>query len=366
MDATPEPITPAPSPASRPAPRPPAPTAPAPAAPPPPTARPAPPERPRHGLRARSLAPVAALGETPELVAAHVAAYRREFPAPGPYARDLAEAIAAARLRAARADRMEAELLGGLAQAGPLGRSLHDDPDTRAALALIQRYRREAELSAKRARQELEALARARAAGLLPDEDEAAAAEADLDAALADISPIEPRIEKIEPVQRLAAAAAARQRRRAGRARAGPGAGAPDGRAAPLHRLPARVAHRLLPPPAPDGARRRPGRPRPLGPRGGRRGPRAPALAGRGRPRPRRDRARLRPPPSEPCRKLLRHDLPLGACADHEQRGEQGHGSNRAGAPPQAATRARPSGRQRLAWARMRPCSLGPAGAGGE
>ena len=49
----------------------------------------------RHGLRARSLAPVAALGETPELVAAHVTAYRREFPAPGAYARDLAEAIAA-------------------------------------------------------------------------------------------------------------------------------------------------------------------------------------------------------------------------------------------------------------------------------
>src|SRR4051795_923408 len=85
----------------------------------------------RHGLRARSLAPVAALGETPELVAAHVTAYRREFPASGAYARDLAEAMAAARLRAARADRMEVELLTGLAQAGPLGRSLHDDPDTR-------------------------------------------------------------------------------------------------------------------------------------------------------------------------------------------------------------------------------------------
>src|SRR3954451_2521978 len=63
-----------------------------------------------HGLRARSLTPVAALGETPELVDAHVAAYRREFPA-----RDLAEALAAARLRAARADRLAAQLLGGLA-----------------------------------------------------------------------------------------------------------------------------------------------------------------------------------------------------------------------------------------------------------
>src|SRR3954453_7231561 len=108
-----------------------------------------------HGLRARSLAPVAALGETPELVAAHVAAYRREFPVPSPCARDLA----AARPRAARADRLEAELLAGLSEGGrSTGRSFHDDPDTRAALALVQRYRREAELAASRARRELEAL----------------------------------------------------------------------------------------------------------------------------------------------------------------------------------------------------------------
>jgi hypothetical protein len=98
---------------------------------------------------------------------------------------------------------MEAELLAGVAASDrSFGRSFHDDPDTRAALALIQRYRRGAELSAKRARAALEALARA--AGLLSGEDEAAAAEADLDAALADVSPSEPRIEKIEPVQRLA------------------------------------------------------------------------------------------------------------------------------------------------------------------
>src|SRR3954451_16147549 len=128
-----------------------------------------------HGLRARSLAPVAALGETPELVAAHVAAYRREFP--GPCARDLAEAIACAQLRAARADRLEAELLAGLAEGGrSIGRSFHDAPDARAALPLAQPYRREAELAASRARRELEALVRARAAGLLAGEDEAAAA----------------------------------------------------------------------------------------------------------------------------------------------------------------------------------------------
>ena len=148
-----------------------------------------------------------------------VAAYRREFPAPGPCARDLAEALAAARLRAARADRLEAELLAGLAEGDrSLGRSFHDDPDTRAALALVQRYRREAELSASRARRELEALARARAAGLLADEEEAAAAEADLDAASRTFRTERPRIERIEPVQRV----------RAGPAPAADDAGGPD------------------------------------------------------------------------------------------------------------------------------------------
>ena len=143
-----------------------------------------------HGLRARSLTPVAALGETRAVIDAHLAAYRREFSAPGPYARDLAEAVACAQLRAARAERLEAQLL---AQAVEEGSDLAA-PGTRAAWALVLRYRREAELSAKRARQELEALARARAAGLLPDEDEAAAAaaEVELDAALADTSPNEP------------------------------------------------------------------------------------------------------------------------------------------------------------------------------
>src|SRR4051794_29505310 len=135
-----------------------------------------------HGLRARSLAPVTALGETPELVAADVAAYRREFPVPGPCARDLA----AARPRAARADRLEAELLAGLAEGGrsvgrsfhddpdtradrleaellaglaeggrSVGRAFHDDPDTRAAPALVQRYPPEAALAASRARRAL-------------------------------------------------------------------------------------------------------------------------------------------------------------------------------------------------------------------
>ncbi len=135
---------------------------------------------------------------------AHLAAYRRELSVPGPYARDLAEAVACANLRAARAERLEAQLL---AQAVEEGSDLAA-PGTRAAWALVLRYRREAELSASRARRELEALARARAAGLLPDEDEATAAEAELDAALAHVSPIEPRIEKTEAEQQVAAASA--------------------------------------------------------------------------------------------------------------------------------------------------------------
>src|SRR5689334_22525921 len=37
------------------------------------------------GLRARSLTPVAAFGETQAVLDAHLAAYRREHSAPGPY-----------------------------------------------------------------------------------------------------------------------------------------------------------------------------------------------------------------------------------------------------------------------------------------
>src|SRR5690349_21188947 len=155
----------------------------------------------RHGLRARALTPVAALGETQALLDAHLAAYRRELHAPGPYARDLAEAVACAQLRAARAEWLEAQLL---ARAAEEGGDL-SAPDRRAAWALVLRYRREAELSAKRARAELEALARARAAGLLPGEDEAVEAERELDEALAAFSPNEPSPRKAEPEQEPAA-----------------------------------------------------------------------------------------------------------------------------------------------------------------
>jgi hypothetical protein len=137
-------------------------------------------------LRARSLNPVAALGETRAVLDAHLAAYRRELAHPGPCARDLAEAIACAQLRAARAEHLEAQLLARAAEeAGDLA-----EPGTRAAWALVLRYRREAELSASRARRELEALARARAAGLLP-------AEAELDAALAGECPNEPCLGRV-------------------------------------------------------------------------------------------------------------------------------------------------------------------------
>ena len=146
---------------------------------------------------------------------AHLAAYRREFSVPGPYARDLAEAVACAKLRAARAEHLEAQLLARAAEeAGDLAA-----PGTRAAWALVLRYRREAELSAGRARRELEALARARAAGLLPDEEEAAAAEAELDAAR--------DFPRTNPGSRKGSGArgyrrpGARQRRRAERTRAG-------------------------------------------------------------------------------------------------------------------------------------------------
>src|SRR5947209_20634936 len=86
-----------------------------------------------HGLRARSLTPIAALGETRAVLDAHLAAYRRELSAPGPYARDLAEAVACAQLRAARAERLEAQFLTELIANGE---SLAG-PDARAALALI-------------------------------------------------------------------------------------------------------------------------------------------------------------------------------------------------------------------------------------
>ncbi len=160
-----------------------------------------------HGLCARAHVTVAALGETKQANQAHFKAVRAELGAVGPVARHLAETIAAGIFRAARAERLEGELLGGLAQAGySLAKALHDDKDARASLALVLRYRREADGEVRRALDSLLRLQRARAEGLLPDDEEALAAQETLDAELAEApAPNEPKVEKIEPVQPLAA-----------------------------------------------------------------------------------------------------------------------------------------------------------------
>ena len=160
-----------------------------------------------HGLCARAHITVAALGETEQANQAHFAAVRAELGATGPVARYLAETIACGILRAARAERLEGELLAGLAQAGTgLAKSLHDDRDARASLALVLRYRREADGEVRRALDSLLRLQRARAEGLLPDDEDALAAQERLDAELAAApAPNEPSTPKIEPVQPLAA-----------------------------------------------------------------------------------------------------------------------------------------------------------------
>jgi hypothetical protein len=106
-------------------------------------------------------------------------------------------------LRAARAERLEGELLAGLAEGGrSAAAALHADKDARATLALLQRYRREADGELRRSLDALVRLRRARAEGLLPGEEEAEAARAALDAAAAELpAPSEPRIEKIVAAQ---------------------------------------------------------------------------------------------------------------------------------------------------------------------
>jgi hypothetical protein len=119
-----------------------------------------------HGMRARAHVPIPALGETEQANQAHFAAVHTELGAVGPVARHLAETIAAGILRAGRAERLEGELLAGLAQTGTgLARSLHHDRDARASLALVLRYRREAEGEVRRALDSLLRLQRARAEG---------------------------------------------------------------------------------------------------------------------------------------------------------------------------------------------------------
>src|SRR3954463_7869955 len=154
-----------------------------------------------HGLRARRYLPVEALGESRAEADAHFAAVADELGAAGPTGRHHAEAAASAQLRAVRAQRMEDELLIGLAQAGPtIAAALHAGPAARATLDLLRRYRREAEADARREEEAVYRLARARAQGLVPDRSEAGRAEAELDVALADLPPPnEPEIPKSGP-----------------------------------------------------------------------------------------------------------------------------------------------------------------------
>ena len=162
-----------------------------------------------HGLRARRHLAVPALGEDPDEALAHFAAVRAELGATGPVARHLAETAAASILRASRADRLEGEFLASLVEGRGVAKALHADRDARATLALLQRYRREAEGELRRALDSLRRLHRARIDGLLPYGEEAEAAQAELDDALSELpAPNEPRNAKIEPSQPLVAVAA--------------------------------------------------------------------------------------------------------------------------------------------------------------
>jgi hypothetical protein len=109
-------------------------------------------------------------------------------------------------LRATRADRLEGELLAGLAEGGrSIVKALRADRDARATLALFHRYRREADGEVRRSLDALVRLHRARTEGLLPDGKEAERAQAELDEALAELpAPSEPKIARIVPTQRLA------------------------------------------------------------------------------------------------------------------------------------------------------------------
>jgi hypothetical protein len=161
-----------------------------------------------HGLRARQHLAVEALGENAGERDAHFAAVRAELGATaGPVARHLAETVAASLWRGACVERPEGELLAGLGEGGRgVAKVLHDDRDARATLALLQRYRCEADGELRRSLDALARLRRAQAEGDLPDREATEAADAALAAAMADLpAPNEPRVEKIEPMQQLAA-----------------------------------------------------------------------------------------------------------------------------------------------------------------
>src|SRR5689334_21297440 len=72
----------------------------------------------KHGLCAKGLTPVTALGETAEGVGARLAGVRAELGAVGPCAARLAESATSASLRLSRAERLEAAVFARLARRG--------------------------------------------------------------------------------------------------------------------------------------------------------------------------------------------------------------------------------------------------------
>lgn len=154
---------------------------------------------PLAGVRARSVLAVEALGELAAANALQIAAVADELAAAGPVARHLAETVGCAMLRAARAERLEGELLAGLAErGGSVAGALLDDPAARATLALIQSYRRGADLELRRALATLAALVKARSEQIAVDAGTAELIEEELDSGLAALPrPSEPRMAKI-------------------------------------------------------------------------------------------------------------------------------------------------------------------------
>jgi hypothetical protein len=99
---------------------------------------------------------------------------------------------------------MEDDLLALLAgEDGGVAAALLADRDARAALALLDRYRRSAEADARREVSAVLRLERARAQGLVPGRAEAGRAEAELDAGLAEFGaePNEPSTEEADGSQ---------------------------------------------------------------------------------------------------------------------------------------------------------------------
>ena len=136
----------------------------------------------RHGMRAERF--VLLHGETVAECEAHFASVRRDLGVDdGETERGLVEAVATATWRAVRADRLEAQLIDGLATAGAAegrrpGFQLARDPGAQGALSALLRYRGQIEAETRRGLDLLLRLRRARAQGLLPEPEEGLEGEA--------------------------------------------------------------------------------------------------------------------------------------------------------------------------------------------